>query len=170
MRKAQVRSTTCTSAAALALVVSLVPAAVQAACFERQYTSAHLAGQPRQGVAAIRLFMGQQTGDGWPAVVEARMARQGQARRDGVTGRALVQSLWCSDGGAEAVCVALCDGDGDLDLVFDARGRLRLGTARLRLTDQPGRCGGLSDLSEGGRTVYLLDEAAPSACRHLEGL
>ena len=167
MRKARARSTTCTSAAVLAL--ALITGPVQAACFERHYSSAHLAGQPRQGVAVIRLWLGEETGSGWPAVVEAQMAHQGQARRDGVMGRVLVQHLWCSDGGAEAVCVALCARDGDLDLSFNDRGRLRLGTARLRLTDRPGDCGGVSDLSEGGRTVYLLDEAPPRACRHLAG-
>lgn len=172
MRKARARSTTCTSAAttalcgtSLAAALAMTAGAAGAACFLRDYDAAHLARNPAQGVAGLRLWLGEATAQGWPARLEVRMAGQGQGRRDRVAGRVLGQELWCTDGGAEAVCRPRCREDGDLDLSYDGQGRLRLGSAGLRLADRPGRCGGVSDLAEGGRTVYLLAPVPDGACR-----
>lgn len=138
------------------------------ACFSRDYDAAHLARNPDQGVAALRLlFLDEYEGaaDRRIVIVRALMADQGQGRRDGVAGLTLQSTMYCSDDpGLGPACFVDCDG-GHIALEPTPQG-LRLQTSFAAL-GQPETCGASSDLAEGGPTRYRLDPAPPEVCADL---
>ncbi len=86
------------------LVLSLLLAAPAAAqdlplgCFARDYSAAHLAQNPGQNVAAMRLNFrpGTDASAGAPTVrVQVRLANQGRARAEGFGGAVLSQTAYC---------------------------------------------------------------------------
>ncbi|WP_370208928.1 hypothetical protein [Pararhodobacter marinus] len=181
MKKAQARNTTCIdparhavalvafAASVLASVAASTPALAETlpqGCFAREYSAQHLAEHPGQGVAALRLWFFHESDDpaSSAALVEARMADQGQGARDGVGGEVLTQYALCD---ADGACFVECDGgtfetqrlpDGDLHL-----------TTRFFALGEGDACGGGSDLAErpGEETRYRLSAAAPEICQAL---
>ncbi|WP_323021093.1 hypothetical protein [Pararhodobacter sp.] len=135
-------------------------------CYARSYDAAHLAAHPEQGVAGLRLWYFTQgdAGDTPAALVEARMAMQGQAARDGVAGRVLSQYAICD---AQGACYVECDG-GLFTTEVTGDGGLRLSTERFRVGEGDS-CGGSSDLAErdGQTTLYQLVIAPAEACESL---
>jgi hypothetical protein len=167
MKKARVLSTICTSLALAAPALAQIPPA--GSCFVRAYDAAHLARNPQQGVAAIRLrFHAPPPGSSEAAaIVIVRMADQGQGRADGVGGQTLRQIAWCRDAGKPS-CFVECDG-GMIALSALADGGLQLATEHFLVGADLG-CGEdttYSNLSEGGRTVYRLVAAPAEACADL---
>lgn len=158
--------------AALSLALAF-PLAAQAqtglpaagSCWMRDYDAAHLARQPQQHVAGLRVwFFDAVRGDpaSRTAAVEARLA-------DRAGGRVLSSHHACrgEPGAAGVQCYTDCDGgwftpqaraDGGLDIV----------TERVWIGNTDEGCGGAVDLAEGGRrTVYRLDPAPQDACAAL---
>ena len=67
-----------------ALVLPAVALAEEEGCYERTYSDAHLAANPTQGVAALRvLFYRSSEYDEFSIAVDVEMSAQGQAARDG---------------------------------------------------------------------------------------
>lgn len=173
MHRGPICTPLCAVALAAAAMLVVFPAWAQippaGACFVRDYDAAHLARNPQQGVAGLRLwFYDAVRGD--PAeravVVEARLADQGQAGAAGLGGRTLRSHLRCSEGpAAPAACHVDCDG-GWFTLQPRADGGLEIATDHVAIGAADG-CGGSVDLAEGGRrTVYRL-AASPGACADL---
>jgi len=158
---------------ALALAGPVPPAAAQVpdpgSCWQRVYDAAHLAAHPGQGVGALRLwfydaYLGE--ADSRTVIIEASMADQGQGRRDGVGGLRLQSTLFCGAGPGQApACLVECDGGGFTTEILPD-GRLELVTEGA-VVGLEATCGGASDLSEGGRTVYRLDPVPAAACADL---
>lgn len=154
----------------LAVILALLPAPALAelpapGCYARDYDAAHLAAHPGQGVAALRLWFFTEDSEGHTpaALVEARMAPQGQAARDGVDGQVLTQYAVCDPDGT---CFVECDG-GAFTSAPQADGGLSITTSFFRVGENDS-CGGTSDLAEGpGGTTYRLSAAPDEACRTL---
>jgi len=172
MKKAQGRNTICTDArTALALCAALLatPAAADLpppGCYARDYGAAHLVTHPAQGVAGLRLwyFSEDEAGTRPAVLVEARMAGQGQALRDGVAGQVLTQFALCD---AQGACAVECDG-GYFTSEITQRGGLRIATRHFTL-GEGFSCGGSSDLAEAGAgvTTYRLAAAPAGECETL---
>lgn len=155
----------------LVLALTLLPGPALAqlpppGCYARDYDAAHLAAHPGQGVAGLRLWFFAEDRDGNTpaALVEARMAAQGQATRDGVADRVLTQYAVCDPTGA---CYVECDG-GSFATEPLADGGLRITTAYFRVGEDDS-CAGPSDLAEAEApaTTYLLAAAPDDQCRAL---
>ncbi|MCB1390882.1 MAG: hypothetical protein KDK12_17335 [Rhodobacteraceae bacterium] len=159
------------------LLVAVLPGAAladlpPAGCYARDYGADHLAQHPGQGVAGLRLwFFAEEEGGEVPAVlVEAHMADQGQAVRDGVAGQVLTQYAICDPQGS---CYVECDGGVFTTQTLDDGG-LRISTQYFRVGESDS-CGGTSDLAEGegAATGYRLAAAPAGDCEslwHLEPL
>lgn len=160
MKKARALSTICISLGLAAPVSAQVPAP---GCYARDYGAAHLAANPAQGVASLRLWVFEETPGNPAAVVSARMVDQGQGVAHGVAGQVLTQYAFC-DGGA---CFVECDG-GSFTTSPAANGGLILTTSGFTLGEGGGEgCGGHSDLSEGGETRYRLAAVPAAVCADL---
>lgn len=171
MKKAQARSTICIERAlatgvVLMLATTAVAQAPQQGCFVRSYDAAHLQAHPEQGVAALRLWFYSETTDrpSPAAIIEARMADQGQGARDGVGGQTLTQDALCE---ASGDCFVECDG-GHFEAQSLADGRVQIETSSFAIGDADS-CGGSSDLAEqsGTPTTYVLNPAPTAACETL---
>ena len=170
MKKARVLSTICISLLAAPALAQVPPAG---ACFVRDYDAAHLAANPGQGVAGLRIAFHaprDASGDAGTAVLSVRMANQGQAVADGAGGLTLHQVAGCRPFGASATCFVECDG-GEMAVQAAADGGLRLTTSHFAIGASLG-CGEgevISNLSEGAGapTVYRLSAAPAAACADL---
>ena len=168
MKKAQARSTTCIERALAAGVALMLASAAFAqaprqGCFVRSYDAAHMTAHPAQGVAALRLWFYSETTDGQSpaAIIEARMADQGQGACDAVGGQILTQDALCDASGA---CFVECDG-GSFTTTDLPGGGLRIETSSFAMGDADS-CGGSSNLAEPGGTptAYALTPAPAAAC------
>lgn len=170
MKKARVLSTICISLLAAPALAQVPPAG---ACFARNYDAAHLAANPGQGVAGLRIAFHAPrdgSGDAGTAVLSVRMANQGQALADGAGGLTLRQVAGCRADGASAACLVECDG-GEIAVQVAADGGLRLTTSHFAVGATLG-CGEgevISNLAEGAAapTVYRLAAAPASHCADL---
>ena len=167
MKKARALSTTCTSLVLLGAGVASAELPVDR-CYARDYDAAHLAAHPGQGVAALRLWFFDETADAQSsrsALVQATMAEQGQATRDGVGGRQLTQYATCDT--ATDTCYVECDGGSFVVSPVGTDG-LRLATSFFAMGDVES-CGGFTDLAEqqGSETVYQLTAAPAALCESL---
>lgn len=162
MKKARALSTICTSLALGAPALAELPAP---GCYARDYDAAHLAANPAQGVAALRLWLFDETPGAPAAIIAARMAAQGQGVADGVAGQELLQYTYCDADDGE--CFVECDG-GSFDTFPQADGGVILSTGHFTIGDNDG-CGGSSSLLEEGasETRYRLAAAAPEVCADL---
>lgn len=131
-------------------------------CYARDYDAGHLARNPAQGVAGLRLWVFDEGPSARAALVSALMADQGQGARDGVGGMTLTQYAVCDEG--EGRCFVECDGGS-----FRSRpvaGGIELVTDFFAMGEEG--CGGYSDLAEGaGDTVYRLAAVEASLCEAL---
>lgn len=164
MKKARARSIICTSLLLAAPAWADLPAN---GCYTRVYDAAHLAAHPAQGVAALSIWLyAEVTTSAEPvaAVVEARMADQGQGASDEVGGMTLAQYAFCD--AAEGRCYVECDG-GWIELTPVAGG-IEVATAHFVVGDMEG-CGGMSNLAEAGDrpTHYRLAAAPIATCESL---
>jgi len=158
---------------ALALMALAGPAAAQlpgsGACFAQDYDAAHLAAHPRQTVAGLRLwFVDEYVGDpdSRMLILQALMADEGPARRDGVGGMTLRATLFCDDAaGLGPGCSIECDG-GRLDTRLLPDGGLEI-TTEQQIVGLPETCGGAADLAWDGRTTYHLAAMPAEACADL---
>lgn len=152
---------------ALCLVPTLVQASPFPGCYERDYGKAHLAENPQQGVAAIRMKISDPN-DGYAVAVwtAVTMSAQGQAAADNVQGQVLEQAMFCPlDNPGK--CFVECDG-GILEVVSQTKDSLTVRTNYLRIGDLEG-CSAVSDLAEPGAdwTTYRLNAAPASVCADL---
>lgn len=135
-------------------------------CFRRDYSADHLARNPNQHVAAIRLNFTKGDGAMYPrfVTVKGRFADQGRAKLDRVAGRSFTQSAFCTDTGGKGRCHVECDG-GTLDIRALKGDTLEVSTDYFVLEGAEG-CEALSDLAElgGGATTYRLTRAPASDC------
>jgi len=174
MKKARVPSTICTSALAACLALTPFAATAQRipeGCFTRVYSDAHLAGQPAQVVAAMWVnFWHDDKSDDAPSFrIDALMADQGHARRDGLGGRIMGESGYCT---SPDYCAVFCDG-GNFAVTRDTGDMIEITTDHLRLV-AGGQCGegvtAVTTLAErpGQPTTYRRYRADPVACARNE--
>ena len=134
-------------------------------CYARDYSPAHLAAHPGQGVAALAINFSED-GD-WPGesyfFVRARMSDQGQAARDGVQGMTLFEGGTCRH--ANGDCFVDWDGGG-FTLISRDGDTILIGTRGMRLTLDGCDSDAISGLNEtyDGETRYRLTAAPPEAC------
>lgn len=175
MKKARVLSTICISA--MAGTMSLMPVAARAqlpegACYLSRLDAAALAAQPRRGVQALAVEFRpltdweRQNKGYWRHVrIAARMAGQGQARRDGAMGATLTADAECR------TRTLTCWGETETHFALRV---LPGGQLELRTTDFPvadfGGSMTASNLAEapGRDTVYVLDRAEMTECEAVQ--
>ncbi len=157
------RSIICISLGLWSGAVSALP---EPGCYVRVYGERHLAENPDQVVAAMRLRLGDDIGN--PsysgAEMEAVFANQGHAVEDGFGGKVLSQSLFCFEHDGSIGCAVECDG-GSFDILRQEDGILEIRTEYLSIGRHDG-CGGTSTLAEAdsGFTTYRLYRAPEGAC------
>lgn len=138
-------------------------------CFTRDYSAGHLAKNPNQHVASIRLLFDRGDGAMYPRFLylDGRFADQGRARLDGVGGAAFSQSAFCVEDGGTFRCQVECDGGG-LEIAALKGDTLTVSTDYFTL-ESGGGCEAVSDLAElgGGKTIYRLTRAPIAACAGL---
>lgn len=154
---------------ALALLAA-GPAAAQTmpeGCFARDYDMAHLAANPDQNVASIRL--GFHPDHPWSQdalSVAITLADQGRARAEGLGGQTLTQFATCWIDGGTPMCGVDCDA-GLMEIVGLQGDTLTVRTSHFWVGDVEG-CGGAFDLAEGDpvrvATTYRLTRAPATAC------
>lgn len=116
-------------------------------CYQRIYSSGHLAGQPAQVVAAMRMKVG-----GWQTEVsrgttlEVVMANQGHVRGSMYAGRTLSQFMFCGTEGRSDLCVTDCN-SGSLEVRKNDSNGMTFRT-RFLLVGEVADCGGSVDLAE----------------------
>lgn len=161
--------------AALLLAAGGARAEVPEGCFIRDYSAEHLAKNPNQHVATLRLrFYRAEDGTDWVAVT-GRFTDRGRARLDDVEDAAFNQGAFCLDRGRSVRCQVECDA-GNFDIRALRGDTLEIETRgfTLDLRDADGSmeegCGGYSDLAELGsaKTIYRLTRAPISACTSKE--
>lgn len=151
----------------LALTLSAAPAWAELplGCFTRDYSNAHLAENPNQHVASLKLLFTRGADTMYPRFlqVEGRFADQGRARLDRVQGQAFHQSAFCTEEAGQPRCQVECDGGGLA--VHPLRGDTLDVSTDYFVLEYEG-CEALSDLAElgGGETTYRLTRAPESAC------
>ncbi|MFQ6553177.1 hypothetical protein AAD018_012645 [Aestuariibius insulae] len=135
-------------------------------CYVRVYGERHLAENPDQVVAAMRLRLGDDIGSSSfsGAEIEAVFADQGHAVKDGFGGRVLSQSLLCWERNGATGCGVECDG-GTFDILRQEDGILEIRTESLTI-GRHDDCGGTSILAEaeGDPVTYRLFQVADAAC------
>lgn len=154
------RLTLATTAAALA--TPLAAETVPQGCFHRSYDSAHLAAHPAQGVASLSLWIGHIEAYGTEDVyfwLEAQMADQGQAARDGVAGQSLGEGGLCHRDRAE--CYVDGDGGGFEIAAVSATG-IEIATRGMRLVSAQYDDGGYDNTGE----VSSLNENTTGITRY----
>lgn len=158
MKKAQVLSTICISAALVA-----GPVLAQTApdgCYSRHYAPEHLAAHPQQVVETLLLSI---TDQGRAFAIAARMADQGHAGRDGFGGLVMREEGMCN----QADCAVYCDGGGFEISAVSAQG-LDITTRGIRVIAGES-CGGealVSNLAEVWQqpTTYRLYRSPFAVC------
>jgi hypothetical protein len=141
-------------------------------CFERNYTKAHLSGQPAQVVESIRVLFTEETFDD-STYLHARMqvllANQGHVRAEGLGGETLDQFLICDAGNGKQApaCFVECDGGG-MQISRNSGGKLEFRTDYLMVGDYD-ECGGATDLTEyqGKSVTYRLNQVNDARCDDL---
>ena len=154
--------------AALLTALLLLPALPAAAemplgCFARDYSAEHLAKNPNQHIAALRLNFTRQPGAKEISVdVIGRYGDQGRAKLDRVSGKVFTQLAFCDS----KHCQVECDG-GSFTVTSLKGDTLTIRTSYFVLEGGAGGCEGNSDLAElgGGETTYRLTRAVASACK-----
>jgi hypothetical protein len=154
-------------AGALVMAASMASAnEIRPGCYERIYSSGHLATHPDQHVAAIRMKVGEwATNVSRATQLEAVVANQGRARGSRYAGRTLSQFLFCGTEGRWDTCVAGCD-VGSLQVIKQTNTSMTFRT-RYLLVGEVADCGGEIDLAEipGQWVSYKLNRAPDSACK-----
>lgn len=154
-----------------ALIAGPAQARIPLGCFARDYPADHLAKNPRQHVASLRISLGP---DPWgngniAAIVTGRFTDQGRARAEGFAKRSFRQAAFCGETGGKITCQVECDG-GNFTIRSAKGDSLEIETRRFTLevlgVEAEEGCGGLSDLLETGssKTTYRLTRAPASAC------
>lgn len=149
-----------------ALLAFSAPAGAQdvaAGCWARDYSAAHLAANPAQVVAAMRIVVPKAPrSDGLRVAVT--FSQQGHVAGTAMAGRRIAQGMFCLSDAGPLTCGIECDGG---TAVFRPRadGALDLVTNYLLLGD-PEECGGIVDLAEvsGQSVTYRLYPVDPDLC------
>ena len=134
-------------------------------CYARTYSKAHLAENPNQGVASIRMRVFQPSGNPDPLVAMAvTMSNQGQAQTDRVMGQVLMQNLYCQNFSDSYGCGVECDG-GWIEITRQSADGLTFRTDHLTIGERE-ECGGYSNLAEpgSGYTSYRLNAVPAAQC------
>lgn len=167
-RKRSGKSLATAICAAFSLVAGPVLADPTLGCFERSYSAAHLAGQPAQIVARMRLKLSIQPEYGeWIATMDVRAANQGHAKRNGHGDQSFAQFLICWEDGARRGCSVECDG-GSFEITKESATSLTFRTDYL-LVGETDDCGGALDLAEkqGQPVSYRLNRVDDAVCAGL---
>ena len=153
------------------LLASPAFARIPQGCFIRDYPEEHLAKNPNQHVASLRISIGP---DPWgndfiAAIVTGRFSDQGRARAEGFSKRSFRQAAFCGETGGKTTCQVECDGGNfTIRSVKDDVLEIETGTFTLEVKggESDEGCGGLSDLLESGsrKTSYRLTRAPAAAC------
>ena len=134
-------------------------------CFERDYSTAHLAQNPRQIVARMVLnFEIDASGSTEIGRMAVWTANQGRLKGSANAGRRFDQFLICWNDETSARCAVECDG-GSMRITRDSGKILQFSTSNLWVGETEG-CGGAVDLAEiKGQTVsYRLNRADDALC------
>lgn len=133
-------------------------------CFERDYSDAHLAGQPKQVVKWIRVHVHEDSYGDTVVDMNVEFARQGHVLASGHAGAVLDQTLHCWDSNGEIGCSVDCDG-GSFIVTGDDGNFLTLRTDYL-MVGETESCGGAVDLAEtqGKPVSYRLNRVEDAAC------
>ncbi len=141
-------------------------------CFTRDYSAAHLAKNPNQHVASLRLrFHDGEYPDALPGTlhvgVAGRFSAQGRAKTDRVENLPFSQGASCGIRDGRLTCSVDCDGGSFVVRSLQAD-RLEIATEGFSL-ESPEGCSPLSSLGEenAGITVYVLTRADDAACRDI---
>ncbi|MBS8228047.1 hypothetical protein [Vannielia litorea] len=152
----------------------------QGECWARDYSAAHLASQPEQTVAKLRVSFRQWEGS-TVADIRATMADTAYTRADETAGKTYSNVLFCGPHQAGAgwpdwledgrmTCQGECDG-GFFQVVSLEPGALTIRTQGVAVTDGMG-CGStlVADVmpGDGNRyvlTTYRLESAPPQVCQ-----
>ncbi len=138
---------------------------IRPGCYERFYSSGHLATHPDQHVAAVRMKVGEwATNVSRATSIEVVLANQGRVSGSRYAGRTLSQFMFCGTESRWDTCVVECDG-GSLQVTKQTNSTMTFRTKYL-LVGEVADCGGAVDLAEiPGRWVsYKLNRVSDAAC------
>lgn len=135
-------------------------------CFQRQYSDAHLAGQPDQIVRDMKLMIMDAAGydEVW-ADLTVLFTNQGRVRGTRTAGAELTQTLGCYPGeSGMGACSVDCDG-GYFEVTRDTGDSITIKTYGLTIGPSDS-CGGYEHLSEihGQPTSYKLYKVDDLTC------
>lgn len=179
------RSTICTSLAALGLgaatVATAAPPVAMTGCYQRRYSKAHLAAHPDQVVAEITLsFDYDPKNDFYPVPADAfgasfdvTFAHQGHVMRDhgpdgefptGMGGEEMGNVVMCRTVDGKTRCKQTCS-DAGLDILQYDKKQLVIRTRGLEAGDGQD-CGGWTEISDhpGKPTTFRLTRVPDQIC------
>ncbi len=133
-------------------------------CYVRDYTGAHLAGQPAQVVDWMQLWIYSDENQNKLANMLVGFTNQGHVAGTKHAGRVLDQFLLCFDSGGRKGCTVECDG-GNFFVTRDSGDAMTIETSYLMVGETDG-CGGTVDLAEvpGKAVKYKLFRADAQQC------
>lgn len=133
-------------------------------CYVRDYSDAHLAGQPAQVVDWMQLWIYSDENQNKLANMLVGFTKQGHVRGTKHAGQVLDQFLLCFDSGGRKGCTVECDG-GNFFVTRDSGDAMTIETSFL-MVGETDSCGGAVDLAEvPGRAVkYKLFRADAQQC------
>ena len=155
------------------LIAGMIPLMAHAdgpdvGCYDRTYSPEHLAANPAQVVAKMRLLIYVEPTYGETmAAMEVQMANQGHVAKTDVAGQTLRQGLICYTGASGDICAVECDG-GSMVVTRQDKSGLTFRTSYLSVGETDS-CAGVSDLAEvqGQEVSYRLEAAPMSVCDRL---
>lgn len=140
------RSIIYTSLAATLIAGSVSAQDITRGCFERDYSSDHLASHPMQVVDDIKLRVYDDDYGNVIAEMLVLTADQGHVTQSGLGGQSFWQFLLCWDNGGLGGCAVECDG-GNFEIEIDDGKVLQFVTDGLLVGDTD-ECGGPVNIAE----------------------
>ncbi|MCH2066371.1 hypothetical protein [Shimia sp.] len=133
-------------------------------CYVRDYTDAHLAGQPAQVVDWMQLWIYSDENQNKLANMLVGFTNQGHVAGTQHAGQVLDQFLLCFDSGGRKGCTVECDG-GNFFVTRDSGDAMTIETSYL-MVGETDSCGGAVDLAEvpGKAVKYKLFRADAQRC------
>lgn len=133
-------------------------------CYVRDYSDAHLAGQPAQVVDWMQLWIYSDENQNKLANMLVGFTKQGHVAGTQHAGQVLDQFLLCFDSGGRTGCTVECDG-GNFFVTRDSGDAMTVETHYL-MVGETDSCGGAVDLAEqpGKPVKYKLFRADAKHC------
>ncbi len=135
-----------------------------AGCYVRDYSDAHLAGQPAQVVDWMQLWIYQDDNQNKLANMLVGFSNQGHVASTKHAGQVLDQFLLCFDYDGRQGCTVECDG-GNFFVTRETGDAMTIETDYL-MVGETDSCGGAVDLAEvpGKAVRYKLNRVVASQC------